>query len=188
MPKFLNNQKSAIYQVKDTIFIIQKSNGQISRIYISKKTDCLEDSPYYTYLKGDTLFIRNVLNERKDSILNVSKSTFLNSGMLGLLSYQNGTSRIIGVKLNTKNKPDTNSIYYSTGYIKDFSTNKDGSKIIFFAAKDSTGDKNVDAILAQTNGKGNELLGLNDSILPKGKKIQHKKRNLFFRGRKLFKI
>ncbi|MEN6617930.1 MAG: prolyl oligopeptidase family serine peptidase [Rikenellaceae bacterium] len=186
--QFFNNQKSAMFSVKDTIYTIQKSTGKIDTIGVSKKVDTNEHSPYFTYIKGKTLYIKNVLNSITDSIAPVSKSSFISPDVLALLAGENGERFIITVNLKSKRGSQIDTIYRSNRYITDFSANKKGSNIIFFSSQDSLNESCTETIMLETSGKGYKVLGLNESLLPDNMQFNIKKGISFSSTEKFLKF
>ncbi len=187
--KFFNNQKSAVYKVKDTLFAVKLSTKEFNKLGICKKVETDNGSPYLSYFKGKTLFIRNIESGRCDSIQSAIKSSFVYPKMAVAIIKRDSTTSMIAINLKNDNKLCVDTIYSCVNrYITDFSSNSKGSRILFFSAKDSLAERGIETISVETNGKGFSLLKLDDKVLPEGMCFNYKKGISFSSNEKYLKF
>ncbi len=185
--QLFNNQMSALFFVKDTLHTIQKISGKIDTIGIFKNQDTFEDSPFFTVLKGKTLFIRRVGLTKIDSVGSVVTSKFLTPENIAVLKSEKGVSSIVVLDLKKKNGYSTDTIYTTDKYITDFSGNKKGNTLVFFQSKDTLFNS-TETVLLDIKSKRSNILQLNEKLLPANMEFNVKKGITFSSSEKYFKF
>lgn len=185
--QLFNNQMSALFYVKDTLHTIQKSSGRIDTIGVYKNPDSNDASPYFTFIKGKTLFIRRTGMTRTDSLGSVIKSRFLTPENIAVLANEKGRSSIIILDFQGKNGYKADTVYITEKYIAAFSGNKKGNTLVFFQSKDTLFNS-TETVLLDIKNKRSNILKLNEELLPTNMEFNVKKGITFSSSEKYFKF
>ncbi|OFY43952.1 MAG: hypothetical protein A2X18_07425 [Bacteroidetes bacterium GWF2_40_14] len=185
--QLFNNQMSAFFYKKDTLYTIQRKTGKIDSIGIYKNPETKDDSPYLTFKKGKTLFIRGTDMTRTDSVGLVAKSMFITHERIAVLQNENGRSSLIVMDLKGKNGYKADTVYRTDKYIADFSGSKSGNSLVFFQSKDTLFN-DTETVLLDLKSKEYKILTLNKDLLPANMEFNVKKGITFSSSDKYLKF
>ncbi|MFA5850425.1 MAG: prolyl oligopeptidase family serine peptidase [Bacteroidales bacterium] len=185
--QLFNNQMSALFYKKDTLYTIQRKTGKIDSIGIYKNPEIKDDSPYLTFKKGKTLFIRGTDMTRTDSVGSVIKTVFLTPESIAVLKNEKGVCSIVILDFKTKNEYRADTVYTTEKYINDFSGNKKGNTLVFFQSKDTLFNS-TETVLLDIKSKRSNILQLNEELLPANMELNVKKGIVFSSSEKYFKF
>jgi len=198
--EFFNRQKYARYLVKDTLYVIDLKSGKTDSIGVAKDISSHNESGIITFFKGkEKSFhikctdIQGNFYGGEDSIVGVVNSIWLNREQLMVLI---NNKKIITINLTQNELFKRDTIYKTERCVGEISASKNGDKIIFFTAADSTGKIGVEAVmleLGKRRGGANfsveeKLIGLNGTLLPEGTKFNFKKGITFSKNSEYLKF
>jgi dipeptidyl aminopeptidase/acylaminoacyl peptidase len=186
-PELFNRQRFARYLIKDTLYVIDLKNGRTDSIGVANDISSHNESGIITFFKGTVKDFHIKCTDatgnfygREDSISGVVNCIWLNREQLMVLIKN---KQIVTINLGQKELFKRDTIFSTERYVGEISASKNGDKIIFFTAADSTGKIGVEAVmleLGKRRGGANFSVeeirtGLNDSLLPEGTRFNVKK-------------
>ena len=172
--EMIDGQRSAIFFVKDTLYCINGTNGKIDTLGFTKSAVVDKKSPFITYMKGKTLYLKNSSDGRTDSLQQVKARIFATPEMLIAITRQNGISTITALNLKGKKGIENNILYTGDLYIDGISSGKSGKSLVFFSDKDSLfKNPRISALDIKTKSLTN--FNIEQSMLPKNRIFNIKK-------------
>ena len=180
-------KNSAHFFVKDTLFLLDGTNGSVVKLGLAKVVTSESESDFVTWFREEKFYISS--GNITDSLSNVKKGVFAGPEKLALLCESDSThNHIVTVNLNKKRLFARDTLYSSKTYISALTSDSKGENLLFFDSSDSSFLTDVQVLMINLKSADIIYTGLNQPLLPENMAFNVKKGISFSVDNKHFKF